>query len=426
MTLIKLIRKYLIIASLFVLIIGCISHFLIFRLFIHYSTDSMLMDQQARIESFVAKHDTLPLVWKIVLQPPRIEKTQIENPDLYPSRMFKDTLLYSEETGSITPYRQLYFVVSYKQEHHLVNINQPTMISNDLFYAIISSLFILVILLILFTYIIGYLLERNIWKPLKKNLRKLHAYDLKANTLLILENPGVKEFDETNNVIMRMVRKINEDYENSRIFTEDASHEMQTPLSIIKSKLDLLIQSASLKDNPDQVQAMQAMSRAVTRLSKLNKSLLLITKINNNQFDQTEEINMSDLLQGYIQDLEELMIAKELSLTCEIEPCIYSMNPTLSEIMISNLLSNAIRHNVVGGIIKVVLTPKLLSISNSCVEEVDKSVNLFNRMIQRSRVKESSGLGLNIVKSICEKSNLAIGYDYPEKDIFRITVSFGK
>ncbi|MBK5722468.1 HAMP domain-containing histidine kinase [Dysgonomonas sp. Marseille-P4677] len=424
MTLIKLIRKYLIIASLFVLLIGCISHLLIFRFFIHYSADSVLIEQQQKIESFVAKHDTLPLVWKVILQPARIERRQIDNPDVYPAQMFKDTLLYSEETGSITPYRQLYFVVSYKGEYHLVNINQPTMISDDLFYAIISSLFILIFLLIFLTYVISYLLKRNIWIPLNKNLRELHNYDLKANTALNLENPGIKEFDEINDVIMRMVEKINADYENSRIFAEDASHEMQTPLSIIKSKLDLIIQDDSLKDRPDQIQSMQAISRAVTRLSKLNRSLLLITKINNNQFEDKENVNIADLLRGYLEDLEELMATKDLTIKHEIGLCYHSMNPILSEIMISNLLSNAIRHNVVEGEIKIILNAEYLSISNTCIEEVDEDVNLFNRMIQRSRTKESSGLGLNIVKSICEKSNLNIYYDYPSKNVFRIIVAF--
>ncbi len=422
MTLIKLIRKYLLIASLFVLVIGCLSHFLIFRFFIHYSADQTLIDQQTKIENYVAKHDTLPLVWKVILQPPRIERKPIENPELYPERIFKDTLLYSEETGSITPYRQLYFTISYKKEHYLVNVNQPTMISNDLFYAIISSLFLLIVLLLLFTYVISYLLKRSIWIPLNKNLRKLHEYDLKANTILKLKNMDIKEFDELNEVIMRMVHKINEDYENSRIFTEDASHEMQTPLSIIKSKLDLLIQDDSLSDKPDQIAAIQAMSRAVNRLSKLNKSLLLITKINNNQFDHKETVDMKELIGGYIKDFEELVAAKELSMKAELADCHCYIDPVLAEILISNLLSNAIRHNIAEGEINVILTDKTLSISNTCLEEVDESVNLFNRMVQRSKTKESSGLGLNIVKSICEKNNFRAKYDYPQNNIFRIRI----
>jgi signal transduction histidine kinase len=383
-----------------------------------------LIDQQKKVENYVAKHDTLPLLWKAVLQPLRIERKQISDPDGYPPRQFKDTLLYSEETGSITPYRQLYFVVSYKQEHHLININQPTVITNDLFYAIVSSLLILVILLILFTYIIGYLLKKNIWKPLNVNLNKLHDYDLKGNTVLILKSLDIKEFDEINNVIMRMVDKINADYENSRIFTEDASHEMQTPLSIIKSKLDLLMQDKSLENNPEQAQAVLAMLRAVSRLSNLNKSLLLISKINNDQFEEKTDVDIRSLLEAYLQDFEELIVAKKLTVSADLTDCNCYMNSNLSEILISNLLSNAIRHNVISCSIEVILKNRSLIISNTSAEETDRSVNLFERLIRRGQLNESSGLGLNIVKSICEKNGFTVTYDYPEPYVFRIQVSF--
>lgn len=376
------------------------------------------------MENYVAKHDTLPLLWKAVLQPLRIERKQISDPDGYPPRQFKDTLLYSEETGSITPYRQLYFVVSYKQEHHLININQPTVITNDLFYAIVSSLLILVILLILFTYIIGYLLKKNIWKPLNVNLNKLHDYDLKGNTVLTLKNLDIKEFDEINNVIMRMVDKINADYENSRIFTEDASHEMQTPLSIIKSKLDLLMQDKSLENNPEQAQAVLAMLRAVSRLSNLNKSLLLISKINNDQFEEKTDVDIRSLLEAYLQDFEELIVAKKLTVSADLTDCNCYMNSNLSEILISNPLSNAIRHNVISGSIEVILKNRSLIISNTSAEETDRSVNLFERLIRRGQLNESSGLGLNIVKSICEKNGFTVTYDYPEPCVFRIQISF--
>lgn len=424
MTLIKLIRKYLFISILIVLVIGAVSHFFVFRFFIHYSSDQMLNDQKKRIEQFVSRNDTLPLAATLVLKPARIEEKRIVDPDIFPKKVFKDTIMYSEETGTFTPYRQLYFTVSYKDEHHLININQPTMISNDLFYAIVSSLLILFILLILFTYVVEHLLKRNIWKPLNANLRKLREYDLKANTVLELKNPGIKEFDEINDVIMRMVGKINADYENSRIFTEDASHEMQTPLSIIKSKLDLLMQNSGLMENEEQAKSVRAISRAVSRLSKLNKSLLLITKINNNQYEGKKEVDMKKQLSIYLTDLEELFEAKNLFVATRIEACTLLMNPALAEILLSNLLSNAVRHNITDGRIDIHLAQSRLVISNSCARR-DISANLFNRMAFHHKSEDSSGLGLNIVKSICDKNNFGARYDYTEENTFRIEITFG-
>lgn len=424
MSLIKLIRKYLIISIIVVLLIGCISHFLIFRFFIHYSNDQMLLDQKARLENYIAENDTLPLAATLVLKPARIEEYAIEDVDVLHKNVFKDTIMYSEETGTFTPYRQLHFTVSYGNKYHLININQPTMISNDLFYAIVSSLLLLLVLFILFTYVIEHLLKKNIWQPLNYNLQKLHEYDLKANTILELRNPNIKEFDEINEVILRMVHKINKDYENSRLFTEDASHEMQTPLSIIKSKLDLLVQNSELMQDQENERSIKAISRAVSRLSKLNKSLLLITKINNDQYEKREDIHLDELLKLYLTDLEELFEAKNLTLTVDIQPCLLHIDSALANILVSNLLSNSVRHNLTNGRINIYLDSSRLQISNTCNSELKGSADLFNRMTFHNRSENSLGLGLNIVKSICDKNEFKIEYDYPEKDIFCISIEF--
>ena len=424
MSLIKLIQKYLLISFAVVLLLGCISHFLIFRYFIHYSSDQMLRDQKVRIEKYVAANDTLPLAPTLVLKPARIESKAIESPDSYPQTLFKDTVMYSEITGIFTPYRQLYFTVSYKHEHRLITINQPTMISNDLFYAIVASLLILLLLFIAFTYVIEYLLKKNIWKPLKYNIRKLHDYDLKANSILELRNHNIKEFDEINQVILRMVDKINEDYENSRFFAEDTSHEMQTPLAIIKSKVDLLMQNPIFMEDKENESSINSISRAVNRLSKLNKSLLLITRINNNQFEEKENVQLDESLELYVKDIEELFLAKSLEVETEIRNCILYIDPSLVEVLLSNLLSNAIRHNIVNGWIDISLDQSMLIISNTFDAELQDS-DLFNRLTFRKKSHESLGLGLNIVKSICDKNGLIIRYDYPADNIFRIVVLFG-
>lgn len=424
MSLIKLIRKYLFISILVVLLIGSVSHYLIFRFFIHYSSDRMLKDQKTKIENYIAQNDTLPLASTLVLKPARIEVEAIEALGSFPDEMYRDTVMYSEDTGTFTPYRQLFFTVSYKDERHLITINQPTVISNDLFYAIVTSLLLLFALFVLFTYVIEYLLKKNVWSPLNYNLQKLHEYDLKANAVLQLENPGIKELDEMNEVILRMVDKINADYENSRLFTEDASHEMQTPLSIIKSKMDLLMQNPLLMQDKDNENSVRAISRAVSRLSRLNKSLLLITRINNNQYAEKENIRLDELLAVYLNDLDELFEAKQLTVEISVSHCLLLMNSNLAEILLSNLLSNAIRHNLPQGRIDLFLDNSRLVISNTCRGGLRNEANLFNRITFHNKSEESLGLGLNIVKSICDKNEFHVQYDYPEDELFRITIVF--
>ena len=252
----------------------------------------------------------------------------------------------------------------------------------------------------------------------------MHEYDLKANAVLQLKKPGIKEFDEMNEVILRMVDKINADYENSRLFTEDASHEMQTPLSIIKSKMDLLMQNPLLMLDKDNENSVRAISRAVSRLSRMNKSLLLITRINNNQYEEKENIRLDKHLAVYLNDLEELFEAKQLTVKTVVSPCLLFMNSNLAEILLSNLLSNAIRHNLPQGWIDLFLDNSRFVISNTCKGGLKSEANLFNRITFHNKSEESSGLGLNIVRSICDKNEFHIRYDYPEDEVFRITIVF--
>lgn len=405
-----------------ILVIGCISHYFIFSFFIHYSTDKMLSQQQKYIEHYIAVNDTLPLAPTLVLEPARIQQRSLNSEEIYPDKMYLDTIMYNKETGTFMPYRQLHFVASYRGGNYLITLNAPTIISNDLFYAIIVSLFVLIILFIIFTYIIEFLFKKNIWKPLKLNLQKLYTYNLKANTIPELTDFGIKEFDEINDVIKKMVNRINEDYDNSRIFIEDASHEMQTPLSVIKSKLDLLIQDESLSSEINN-QAIMPMFRAVTRLSKLNKSLMLINKINNNQFQDKKEVELDKLVEAYLTDLEELFSTKNLVVKTHLEVFSIYIDQTLTEMLLSNLLSNAFKYSFIGGEIDITLKDSRLIITNSC-EEGDMSVDLFNRMTRYCRSDDSSGLGLNIVKSICDKNNIVVQYSYPNKNAFSIEIKF--
>lgn len=425
MSLIKLIRRYILFAVAVVFFIGCISHFFIFNYFIHYSSDSMLEDQKKSIEKYIASNNTLPLASTLILKPARIEQKLYQPTDeSLVEEGFRDTILFNYETRTFTPYRQLSFKVNYQNQEHIITLNQPTIVSNDLFYAIVSSLLILLILLIVLTYVIEHLLKREIWKPMQLNIEELHKYDLKGDSKLTLKESGILEFDEIYNMITRMVEKINQDYNNSRFFIEDASHEMQTPLSIIKSKTDLLLQDESILQSDDNKKSIQAITRSVSRLSKLNKSLLLITKINNNQFEEKKDVKLDIQLQLHLEDLEELFEVKALQINKNIQPCDLQIDPHLIEILLSNLLSNAIRHNVQGGRIDIFLNQECLRISNACNPPKDDKADLFNRMAFHQKAKDSLGLGLNIVKSIADNNNFKTEYCYHNQTYFTIKIIF--
>lgn len=401
------------------MILGGISIFFIFKIFIHHSTDQILYEYKNRIENYVALNDTMVEFTSSVIQPQRVEQRVIFPTDSYPVGI-KDTLLYNENSGAFLPYRQLYFTIEYKNKLHLVNINQQTFEFGDLLYILIGSIIALFLLFFVFTYLVDFYLKKKVWSPFYETLEKLDDYDLEIGRNLSLQNSGIKEFDKLNEVVNEMVDKINADYENTKYFAEDISHEMQTPLAIIKSRLDIIRQQSTL--DKDSINSLSVISNAVSRLSNLNKSLSLLTKIRNNQFQEIVRINIKQVITDFLENVAELIEVKDITISSSCNEVYLNMDNTLADIMVSNLLVNAIRHNITGGFIKIELTANSLLIENSCQPQENKG-NLFDRMVS-NKSKDSTGLGLNLVKSICDKNGFKIAYSFPENTVFRIEVLF--
>lgn len=421
MRLFHVIRKYLLLTLFSIMILGGISIFFIFKVFIHQSTDQILYEYKTRIENYVALNDTMIEFSSSVIQPQRVEQRVVNSTDEYPVGI-KDTLLYNENSGAFLPYRQLYFTVQYKNKLHLVNVNQQTFEFGDLLYVLIGSIMALFLLFFVFTYLVDFYLKKKVWSPFYDTLGKLEDYDLEIGRNLSLLNSDIKEFDKLNEVVNKMVGKINADYENSKNFGEDISHEMQTPLAIIKSRLDIIRQQTNL-DN-DSALSISVISNAVSRLSNLNKSLLLLTKIRNDQFQEIAAINVTRKITDFLEDIDELIDAKGIIITNESENVVLNMDVNLSDILISNLLVNAIRHNINGGFVSIQLTSEALIVKNSCLPQ-ESTENLFDRMVS-NKSKDSTGLGLNLVKSICDKNGFKVSYSFPSESIFCIEVVFVK
>lgn len=421
MRLFHVIRKYLLLTLFSIMILGGVSIFFIFKIFIHQSTDQILYEYKTRIENYVALNDTMIEFTTSVIQPQRVEQRIINPTDNYPLGI-KDTLLYNENSGAFLPYRQLYFTIEYKNRLHLVNVNQQTFEFGDLLYVLIGSILALFLLFFVFTYLVDFYLKKKVWSPFNDTLEKLDDYDLEIGRNLSLTNSGIKEFDKLNEVVNKMVGKINSDYENTKNFSEDISHEIQTPLAIIKSRIDIIRQQHTL--DKDSIVSLSVISNAVSRLSNLNKSLLLLTKIRNDQFQDIVKVNVKQVITDFLENIEELIDAKAITINIACDDLFIDMDLTLSDILISNLLVNAIRHNTNEGFVKIQLSDDKLIIENSCLPQENKE-NLFDRMVS-NKSKDSIGLGLNLVKSICDKNGFGVSYSFPMDKVFRIEIIFYK
>ena len=221
-----------------------------------------------------------------------------------------------------------------------------------------------------------------------------------------------------------MSEKIREDYLNLKEFTEDASHEIQTPLSIIKSKLELLFQSENLTDK--QAENIRAIYEATTRLSKLNYSLLLISRIQNQQYAFTGQVDLAGITDKFLLHFQEIIDQKNIRIDRHYNSAVsLKMNPDLAEILISNLLGNAIKHNIENGWVSVALDNTALVITNTGHKPAVNPNDLFKRFRKGDLSEDSSGLGLSIVSKIAALYNMDIEY-LLEGNIHTLRLVFNK
>ncbi|MFT3980095.1 MAG: HAMP domain-containing sensor histidine kinase [Ferruginibacter sp.] len=252
--------------------------------------------------------------------------------------------------------------------------------------------------------------SRTVWQPFRDTLEKLKTFNLNRQMNIAFSKTDTQEFEELNQSLHKLIDHTISVYRTQKEFTENASHELQTPLAILKNKLDILLQSADLTQK--QYQLAEEMNNALNRSARINKNLLLLAKIENSQFDKTESVAFDQLLEQSMDTLKEHFESKHIVVTSDIEKdVVVNGNSGLTEVLINNLLLNAIRHTVANGSVTVTLSRKSFSVANSGEQPLDETL-LFKRFSRHSADNSGSGLGLAIVKEICKFQQWQAGYHF--------------
>jgi len=352
------------------------------------------------------------------------ELTSSENL-LYPKDtvIYKDTLIFHaieglegvEDVEEYEKYRQLTAYETFPTGERYKIITRNSLVRNQDFVTIITFLTIFITLLLLTgLWFVNTRIAKKIWTPFYKNLHSLKSFSVQDQKPIDLQYSNIEEFTELNGSIKSLTEKLSSDYNNLKEFTENASHEMQTPLAIMQSKIELLLQSTNL--NKSEIKQLTSIYQAGQRLSKLNKTLLTLAKVENRQFSEIEKVNLSDLINNKLELYDDFILAKKLTVEAAVENDIaLDTNSTMVDMLITNLLSNAIRHNIEKGSIYIQLSPTHFQISNTGNELTISPENLFNRFKKASSSADSSGLGLAIVKKICEINEWKIDYTFLEE-----------
>ncbi|MEO6134400.1 MAG: HAMP domain-containing sensor histidine kinase [Ginsengibacter sp.] len=322
--------------------------------------------------------------------------------------------IYNKIEDESEPFRRIDFLIKENGNYYIATINKSVQETEDIVRLILMITLLVIAVLLLILFITNRFVLSKLWKPFNNTLEQLKQFNLSAKNKILLQPTDVDEFKELNATTFLMIQKVSSDYESLKRFTENASHEIQTPLAIIKNKIELLLQSENL--DGAQINVIQSLNDAASRLSRMNQSLLLLTKIENSQFDNTERINFSFILTRYIENLEELASAKDITIVKNIANDFFiDLNESLAEILISNVVVNAIKHNYPGGNIKIDLGANGLSVSNTGTAPKIKTSELFERFKKDSASGDSIGLGLSIVKTICDKYDFDVSYNFIEE-----------
>lgn len=381
--------------------------------FIFYFQLRVIMDEEAseslhykksEIEKSIFENNTLP---KSIFTENQLTFTRSEKKV---KEEIKSVFIYMKDEDEQLPFLQLTFNVNYKNENYVCSISKSLMESDDLVETIFTSLALIIISLILIVIVINYVFSKKIWKPFFKTLDIIKNYEVEKHQIIQLEKFKTKEFQQLNDAIHKMTQKIANDFNNLKAFTENASHELQTPLAIIKSKTEVLLQSENLDD--ETTKQLLEINQTTSRISKLNQTLLLLSKIENNQFKNNEEINFSEIIENKLVQFEDLLTIKSLVVSKSIQKISIALHPILAEILVSNLFSNAIRYTPENGTINLELTTTYLKISNSGNALKASENLLFTRFYKENASSESTGLGLAIVKQIAVINKHNVNYEY--------------
>jgi len=336
--------------------------------------------------------------------------------------VFSDTLILNEQENEYEEFRQISSVKNIGGNYYLITIGKSKIESEDLLATLVLVTVLAMLLLTLTLILVNRKVAQSVWKEFYYNLEQMKNFSLVNQENMKLQSSNIHEFSELNQILETLTNQVITDYQNLKQFTEDASHEMQTPLAVIRSKLETILNEPGLTEK--QTGLIHAAFSSVNHLARLNKSLILLAKLDNKQFSEIVEISFRELINEKINDWKELMELKKIQLKTNFQNDILSMmSPELAVILVSNLLSNAINHNIKKGSLNIEIDKNLLIISNSGEKELANPKDVFNRFYKENQTSNSVGLGLAIVKKICENFSISILYSF-ENGLHTFTLTF--
>lgn len=395
-----------------VLAVGSVFIFYMISYVIYEETDEFLTYEMNRLVKYHKQFNDLPEFHSVA---------GIQEGVLYDIPVFKDTLLLETGDNEMVPYRELYFTIVHKGQNFTIVLRHLLVGRDDILE---GSLFILVGLMLLISITLFFMVNqvsKNVWTPFYKTLKTLTGFKINE-PLPAFPETGIDEFNTLNTTAARLLKKITADYKRTKEFNENASHELQTHLAIIRANAEILMNGQN-SQNIDE-KTLQTIYNATVKLSRAQKSLLLLSKIGNQEYNNQISLNLAETLKQTLSLFHEAIEIRGITVTENIDNCNLQLDAGLAEILVNNLVKNAIKHNIQNGYIVLHLEPSSLTIENSGLYYEEEPENLLTRF--KTGTNGNMGIGLAIVKQICELYDYTISYKITKEKSHILQISFSK
>lgn len=403
-------RAYLLYAVLLLMVSAPVFYYATKKLYIKEADDTLMLHKKEFLQFNIAtlKQTDVP-VWNRFNRNVKIERSSIVSKDSFFFNNYYDTL-----DKEVEPYRVLNFPVTIENVPYVYSERINLVETADLIKNIAFLFFAVISILLVGLFIITKKLSVNLWKPFYETLNRIENFEIDKTQSPVFSETSIEEFTRLNTSIQKLIQKNILIYNSQKEFIENAAHELQTPLAVFQAKIDILIQRDDV--NEEQAVLLGSLNDNIFRLNRLNKNLLLLSKIEHNNYSSRESILLTEYIQKNIAFFTEQANAKSISIKMESHQDFQiKSNPVLTEILVNNLFLNAVKHNIKNGQITITLNSNKLVFTNSGQIQPLNTNKLFNRFSKANPSEQGTGLGLSIIKKICEVNNWTVVYNYENK-----------
>jgi signal transduction histidine kinase len=415
----KLFTRYFrinLVATLVIFLLASVAFYYLLWYVMIRQVDEDLKIEQREIESYISKYHRLPEPITVKDQRISYESTNLRE------NIRRFNTIRSPDEKEQEDFREISFSMPVGNQWFLFRVSKSLESTQDMNRSIIFISLLTIILILVVSLLINRWLLRRLWKPFYNTISGVKKFRLGGKNIPEFAESKIEEFNLLNHTMDQFIQGADKEYTLLKEFTENASHELQTPLAIVRTKLDILIQDENLSEA--QSNAAQTAYEAIQKLAKLNQSLLLLSKIENRQFSETISLDFKKLAEEKMLALQEIWQGKNLTVTSSLQSMNIQMNGQLADILLNNLLSNAIRHTPESGSIHLDLQDNRFVISNTAGEGPLDPGKLFKRFSKAGQSTGHYGLGLSIVQQIAEASGNPVTYHYASRQhIFTISFS---